>query len=168
MKTVKQQLHDVLVKHTGSYTPEKIVANVIKQLDKDREQFVYKLMGFDKDYGNNWKVDHCNGRSGNSPVGDAIKDEVFRTLIPYINSLIPQVVEQLIEKKGLEKQIIKEIEDVFRYNNYSKIKLLVESKITNLVNEKFKEFEPQLEKEVEDYFIGDTKEESKNENNNNN
>ena len=78
------------------------------------------------------------------------------------------MIDQLIKKKGLEKVLLKEIEDVFRYKNYSKIKSLVENKLTDLVNEKFKEFEPQLEKEVEAYFIGDVKEEPENENNNNN
>lgn len=55
-------------------TPEVIAKSVNSKLDKHKEEITLKLLGFDKSYGDrNWKLDHCNGRSGNSTAGEYLK-----------------------------------------------------------------------------------------------
>lgn len=52
-----------------------IGTKVTQRLDKHRDDILMKLLGFDKDSfaGDVWKIDHCNGRNGNSPIGDFLK-----------------------------------------------------------------------------------------------
>lgn len=56
-------------------TPEEITKSVNSTLDTFKDEITLKLLGFDKSYGDrNWRLDHCNGRSGNSPAGEYLRD----------------------------------------------------------------------------------------------
>ena len=45
---------------------------VFERLDASRDQIVLKLLGFDKSWGRDFELDHCNGRAGQSAAGDFI------------------------------------------------------------------------------------------------
>ena len=42
-------------------------------LDESSNEVVMKLLGFKESWGK-WELDHCNGRSGNSPAGEYLKN----------------------------------------------------------------------------------------------
>ena len=48
---------------------------VTQRLDKHRDDILMTLMGFEKDSwaSNVWKIDHCNGRAGESAISDFLK-----------------------------------------------------------------------------------------------
>lgn len=54
-------------------TPEAIREKVHKSLDNSSKEVVLKLLGFNSRWGNGWELDHCNGRSGNSIIGEYLK-----------------------------------------------------------------------------------------------
>ena len=54
-------------------TPEKIKAQCTRTLDRSAEEILRKVLGFKKVWDNSWELDHCNGRSGNSVVGEYLK-----------------------------------------------------------------------------------------------
>ena len=44
------------------------------QLDSEKEQIIGNLLGFSKSWSSDrWEVDHCNGRAGESAVGDYLR-----------------------------------------------------------------------------------------------
>lgn len=49
---------------------KQVEAWVFDKMNKGATEIMLKLLGFDKDYHGSWKIDHCNGRSGNSVIGD--------------------------------------------------------------------------------------------------
>jgi hypothetical protein len=52
-----------------------IESRVRDSLDKRAESVVMMLLGFDREWGGSaWKLDHCNGRAGNSAAGDWIRE----------------------------------------------------------------------------------------------
>ena len=52
---------------------ETVNRSVRRALDARREELVAKLMGFDRRWGSDWEVDHCNGRAGESAAGDFLR-----------------------------------------------------------------------------------------------
>lgn len=53
-------------------TEEVLTQRVHDLLDKNAREVVLKLLGFNESRGK-WEVDHCNGRAGESAVGDYLK-----------------------------------------------------------------------------------------------
>lgn len=53
-------------------TEEVLTQRVHDLLDKNAKEVVLKLLGFNESWGK-WEVDHCNGRAGESAVGDYLK-----------------------------------------------------------------------------------------------
>jgi hypothetical protein len=98
----------------ANYTPEKIHAKVTEQLDTNAEQMVLKLLGFDNRWGK-WEVDHCNGRAGNSAIGDymmqqhsiAIKEffdnfKMSEVITPALKTKIKTVARKEYEYRFIE------------------------------------------------------------------
>jgi len=54
-------------------TNETITARINKLLDDHSNTITMKLMGFNSSWGQDWSLDHCNGRAGESAAGDFIK-----------------------------------------------------------------------------------------------
>ena len=76
INTEMVQLIDTAIdKWLAVNTPEEITKSVNSRLDTFKDEITLKLLGFDKSYGDrNWSLDHCNGRSGNSPAGEYLRD----------------------------------------------------------------------------------------------
>lgn len=55
-------------------TATEITKKVATHLDKSAEEILLKLLGFNKNWGSQWELDHCNGRAGNSTAGDFLKE----------------------------------------------------------------------------------------------
>ena len=86
-------------------TEEALVAKTKRLLDTHSEQVVMKLLGFEEDRckENVWKIDHCNGRSGNSPVGDYLKQAQALAIKEWLGSVpVPKLSPSQTKKLGAE------------------------------------------------------------------
>lgn len=75
LDSVLPSINAAVANWKAANTPEKIAQTTTMLLDKNSKEIVMKLLGFNITYGNKWELDHCNGRSGNSPAGDYIKEK---------------------------------------------------------------------------------------------
>ena len=81
-----------------------LTQRVHKLLDDNAETIVLKLLGFDNRW-NNWELDHCNGRSGESAAGDylkqvqqeAIQDWLKKVKLPELNKTLTSVMLKKLE-----------------------------------------------------------------------
>jgi len=67
-------INDAIREWHRNNPPKTIKAQVTKELDKNQKEILLKLLGFNNRWNSSYEVDHCNGRSGNSAAGDAIKN----------------------------------------------------------------------------------------------
>lgn len=72
VETIKEQISKAI---DGHLTPEYIERRVHEIISKNTNDVILKLLGFDSTWhgGGKYEVDHCNGRSGESFVGDYIR-----------------------------------------------------------------------------------------------
>jgi hypothetical protein len=94
--------------------------NVRQRLDKHRDHVLMSLMGFEKDYwnGRDWKIDNCNGRGGNSPISDFLKqsqDTAIREWLAQIR--LPVMTPKF--KKDIEKELAQKYQSEVRRNLWS-------------------------------------------------
>jgi len=84
-----------------------LVPEITGRLNKARDEILMKLLGFDKDYGGSWKVDHCNGRNGQSIAGDflkvtqqaAVEDWLKQVPLPVLTDELQEVLRADIQKQ---------------------------------------------------------------------
>lgn len=95
MTEVTRDLRDeakaALLRWSEQNTPEQFEAAIHKSLNNRRDDTVAKLLGFERDgfgRGDNWRVDHCNGRSGNSTIGDKLRELIGESLDSWVRSVI--------------------------------------------------------------------------------
>ncbi len=81
-------------------TPEQIRDMVFNDMDKKKKEILLKLMGFDKDWHNEFKLDHCNGRSGNSIAGD------------YLQRIQKESIEAWLDQCEIPKLTKKELDEI--------------------------------------------------------
>ena len=51
-----------------------ITERINSMLSKARDKALLQLLGFEYEYNGQFRVDHCNGRSGESFIGDHIRN----------------------------------------------------------------------------------------------
>lgn len=118
-------------------TPESISQKIHVLLDKNREQVVLKLMGFNAQYGRNWEIDHCNGRSGNSPIGNylertqesAIKQWVDEMKMPELTATVKKQIAGSL-RETYARLMRQELDVLVRIKASSDAKELLESVTT--------------------------------------
>jgi hypothetical protein len=88
-----------------------IRARVADTLKRGEDQIIRKLLGFDKDsWGrDDWKLDHCNGRSGNSPVGTYLASAVKAQFTAWLDG----VIATFKPPKDMEKSILAAYKEAF-------------------------------------------------------
>lgn len=81
-----------------------IHTTIRKRLDNHADEVLMKLMGFERGYGQEWKIDHCNGRNGNSNISDFLKTAQEATVKEWLAGIpLPTLTPAM--KKSLAKQI---------------------------------------------------------------
>ena len=107
-------------------TPEKIEKTVRERLDKHSQEITLKLLGFDKDWaGYDWKLDHCNGRNGNSTAGEYLKEQQATVIKEWLANLkLPKLPSKLTQV------FLKELQSEYDYTYQQEIRKLVHSKAT--------------------------------------
>ena len=129
--------------------PEEIKKKMYKEIKASEQEILRKVLGFDTDsWGNKiWKLDHCNGRSGNSFIG-SILEQIAREAV---NKWITDKME-LVLTKNMEKDMEKYIENkvghyLKRGFDYS-IRKMIDDKIEKEVNEQMRNIDQVLEEMV--------------------
>ena len=97
------QLTKELADEWAENAEENIRERVNEILNKRIEELVLNLCGFSRNHTYGWQIDHCNGRSGNSPVGNFFKD-ALQDRIKYLAGKIeiPKAEEERIRKAFID------------------------------------------------------------------
>jgi CobQ-like glutamine amidotransferase family enzyme len=72
------------------FNTESIRDMVTRTLDKRTEEIVAKLTGFNNHFGQ-WEVDHCNGRAGQTPIGDFIKEIAAEAVATWLHGCMKRL-----------------------------------------------------------------------------
>lgn len=82
-----------------------IKQKVHARLDRHRDEVLLKLMGFDEEYSGKWKIDHCNGRNGGSPIGDFLKESQDAAIREWLAQIELPTMSDAFRKK-IEKDLL--------------------------------------------------------------
>lgn len=99
----------------AAHTEESIKHTVTNLLEKNKEQMVLKLLGFNESWGK-WELDHCNGRAGNSAAGEflravqqtAIEDWMAKLILPTVSKTATAEIQKSANQSyryELEKRV---------------------------------------------------------------
>lgn len=96
--------------------PEKIRKRVLEKIEKSKDEIILKLLGFDASYGErNWKLDHCNGRSGESAAGKYLLAHASEQIKHWLETVTtPTLTEQ--ELNSIKKSVNHEYKQHFKYS----------------------------------------------------
>lgn len=136
MKTDKANLGDEL--RSAVENAEKVAAewvrenspqmeNIVRRkLDMRVEEVIVKAIGFDKSYGQ-WSVDHCNGRAGESMVGDWLRANASGVVNQWLS-------DQIVDLPRLPARAVTALENEY----LSMLKAQVRSFLQNEARERAK------------------------------
>lgn len=113
--------------------PKAIRKKVFDTLEAAKDEVAPKLMGFNKgSFGRGWEIDHCNGRSGESSIGDYMRKHQQEGIQQFIDQL------NLVSLHPFTKAEIEAIRKEYRQRVINKTKEAVraraESDAIRLVN----------------------------------
>jgi hypothetical protein len=77
-----------------------VSAQIGRLLDNKLQEVVGKLLGFDVRWGNEWEVDHCNGRAGDSAAGDYLREKCGAAVKEWLDKAageLPPLPKQAIK-----------------------------------------------------------------------
>lgn len=81
-------------------SPEGVRKAVRELLDDRLEQIVKMALGFSKSsWGGHWEVDHCNGRAGESIVGDFLRKNAKEATLAWLQDLGAAKMTPLTKKE---------------------------------------------------------------------
>jgi len=91
MKDKQSEVYKLTAKLADDWAEnaEQHIHDTVNEMLTDRiKEMVLHICGFEKDYiYKQWKVDHCNNRSGNSPAGQVVAEAVHDRLKYLIGNL---------------------------------------------------------------------------------
>lgn len=114
-------------------TPQAIKEKTLELLNANSEEIVNKLLGFNKDsWDGKWKLDHCNGRSGNSAAGDYLRNTQAEAIKNWLSNVpLPKLSEKVL------KEVSKEMEFAYVQAYRQQLKDLVTQKANADAEEAF-------------------------------
>jgi len=108
-------------------SPQDLAAKVSDHLDRQVNTILGQLLGFDSRYGN-WEVDHCNGRGGESLVGNFIKEIAGKEAAGWL-------LDKMVPLPELTKPQIKALRNDFSKRYEEKVR----DELRGLIEKKAKE-----------------------------
>lgn len=103
------EIASIIAKWQKNQDSAKLEKEVVGLLEKSKKEIYLKLLGFDSRYGSGYQLDHCNGRAGNSPIGQYLYDVQAKAIDEWIqNSAFPVLTkteEESIRKSMKEEYI---------------------------------------------------------------
>lgn len=117
--------------------PSKIKEKVFAILDRKVEEAVAKHLGFNNRWGDKWEVDHCNGRSGQSYVGEWVSAKVGQAVSQFfeqanVEQLMPDQQEIL---DALKKDFLDKVDYEIRGRIRSKAEQHLDTYLNNVLEE---------------------------------
>lgn len=104
-------------------------------LDRRAELLVCQLLGFDSDtWGGNatWKLDHCNGRAGNSAAGDWLRSRAVDAVKDWLDEQAGQLPEL---SKAAKDDLRNEYSRVLRYETSRLLRKRAEADAAAMLDE---------------------------------
>lgn len=114
---------------------EELARKVKRQLDEQAKLVMLKLLGFDVDsFGReNWELDHCNGRSGESSAGDFIRKHKAEAIKEWLLKVeLPEWDPKLLT--SIKKNCKSEYEREFNLQIYALVREKASKDAKELVN----------------------------------
>lgn len=88
LQSIVPVINDAIHEWLQRQNPEDIRKKVFATLEAARDEVAPKLMGFNKNsFGGGWEIDHCNGRAGESSIGDYMKKHQAEGIQQFIDQL---------------------------------------------------------------------------------
>lgn len=100
--------------------PEELKKTIFNKLDSKRDEVMLKLLGFNDSWGK-WEVDHCNGRSGESSIGDFLKTAQQKAIKEWLATSLPLTLSPKT-LSSLQKSVQKEYELSIRRELHSAVR----------------------------------------------
>ena len=105
------------------HTPEEIKRDLFARMDKAQQEILLKLLGFNKDSGDGgWKLDHCNGRSGESAAGYYLRKQQAENVKAWLD----QVELPKIPKKAVDT-LVSEYQNIFNREISRQLEILAKN-----------------------------------------
>lgn len=126
----EQQIQQFVSQELAKWTEDKLRAHITTTIENKIEFIVSTALGFESRY-NRWEVDHCNGRAGESVVGQMIAQLAIDTVQKAVQKAIAE------GKFTLTKAHIKALSDDFEghvrgYNARKLVAEIAEEKLKQL------------------------------------
>lgn len=140
VETIKDKIEKAI---DGHLTPEYIEKRVHEIINKNVNDVILKLLGFDNRWMSNgtYEVDHCNGRSGESFVGDYIRSQASEKLKQWADNTN-------ISEVKLPKSAIQDMEREFVSIYTRKLRESLSNRATYLAQQAAEEYLKDLISEV--------------------
>jgi len=101
-QALREKLEEGVAQEYDAYDTGKVVTSIMNDFERQKRDAIYKLCGFSKDsYDNEWRIDHCNGRSGNSPIGEVVVEALKPVLAEWLKKEIPELLHEQLMKRDL-------------------------------------------------------------------
>lgn len=84
---------------------------VMKELERNSKEVLLSMIGFSQRWGGQLEIDHCNGRAGQSVIGDLTRTTFKDAAIKFIEANADQI---FIVTKEEKEQIVKELRAEFK------------------------------------------------------
>lgn len=100
-----EYIHKAIDSWLEKNSEDQLTQRVHHLLDENQKKIILTLLGFENRWGG-WEIDHCNGRSGNTPVGeyikqtheDAIQEWLLQVKLPAMSATIKKQIAQEMER----------------------------------------------------------------------
>ena len=130
-----ENIQAAYMKWLAQNTPETIQKNCLNILNKSKDDILRALLGFEKDsWGSQeWKVDHCNGRAGESAAGDYLRRHQQAAINQWLSQVdMPKMTPSM--KKSMEKEALYMFEKTFRRTLEAKVTKYAEDQASAFFN----------------------------------
>lgn len=97
VKKIREQFLQAAVGKLNALDPEKFVEGILVEVEKDRREILMKMLGMDDHWGR-WEIDHCNGRTEKSMLGQYI----YQNTAPLFQEWMEKTIRPLIEEEKLK------------------------------------------------------------------
>ena len=115
---------------------------VREKLDKQKTQLLLKYLGFDKDSWKRdvWKIDHCNGRSGNSHVGKTVNQIMQEECDEWLTVSVKNLIEEAFTELNLEKTLKEFVKSQLNYKFKDLIRETAREKMKAVMDKSIEEY----------------------------
>lgn len=111
--------------------PEELKKTIFNKLDSKRDEVMLKLLGFNDSWGK-WEVDHCNGRSGESSIGDFLKTTQQKAIKEWLETTFPLTISPKT-LTSLQNRVQKEYEHYIEQGLRSAVRDKADKDLENLL-----------------------------------